>query len=197
MKLSILVPTTPRRLDNFFPRLLKDLQRQSEPFGKEVEIIGLYDNKVRTVGEKRNALLSLAQGEFLTFIDDDDRVAETYIKDIMDCISKNPGADVIVFDCITTINGDTANQTYSRYSVKYQYTETPNKIEGYRQWTGLPAHTMVWRSSIAVKHGYIHQNYAEDVDWVKRAVKDVKTEIRIDKVLYFYDFNSSTSETRG
>lgn len=189
INLSILVLTTPRRLETFFPKLIRNLEKQ---IGErtDVEIIGLYDNKKRTVGEKRNELIKMANGKFLTFIDDDDRVDDSYIESVLTTINNNPNADCIVFDCITKINDD-PNVTYSKYSINYPYGQTGN------QWRGKPAHTMVWSSAIAKKHSYINKNYGEDIDWVVRACKDIKNEVRIDKVLYYYDFNSSVSETRG
>jgi len=190
IKLSILIATLPSRTNTFFPALINHLSTMCQNY-TDIEIIGLLDNKKRTVGQKRNELLKLAQGEFLTFIDDDDRIADTYISDIMNTIHKNHDADCIVFDCITTIDNDKNNQTYSKYSVKYEYHCNDN------QWRGKPAHTMVWKSSIAKKHMYADKNFGEDIDWVIRAHKDIKNEVRIDKVLYFYDFNHKTTETRS
>lgn len=38
--------------------------------------------------------------------------------------------------------------------------------------------------------------HGEDIDWSKRACLDIKEQTRIDKVLYYYDTNySTTSET--
>lgn len=190
IKLSILIATVPSRIRTFYPNLLDSINSQIRD-RNDIEVIGFYDNKKRTVGSKRNELLKLAQGQFLTFIDDDDRIANDYIKSIMEYIEKNPNADCIVFDCITTIDGDKDNPTYSKYSINYDYTHNGD------QWRGKPAHTMVWKSSIAKKHIYVDQNYGEDIDWVKRACQDIKNEIRIDKVLYYYDFNNATTETRG
>lgn len=190
IKLSILIATVPSRIRAFYPNLLDSINSQIGNRA-DIEVIGFYDNKKRTVGSKRNELLKLAQGNFLTFIDDDDRIANDYIQSIMTCIEQNPNADCIVFDCITTIDGDKDNPTYSKYSIKYDYTHVGD------QWRGKPAHTMVWKSEIAKKHIYSNQNYGEDIDWVKRACKDIQNEIRIDKVLYYYDFNNSTTETRG
>ncbi len=188
IKFSILVPTVPSRLTTFYPRLINSLQEQIKN-RDDIEILGFYDNKKRSVGLKRNALLNLAQGEFLTFIDDDDRIAEDYIQSIMDTIYANPTADCIVFDCITTINV-TEKTTYSKYSKDFAYSEVGD------QWRGKPAHTMVWRSSIAKRHMFPNINNGEDVNWVVRACKEIKNEVRIDKVLYYYDFNSQSTETR-
>jgi glycosyltransferase involved in cell wall biosynthesis len=188
IKFSILVPTVPNRLYTFYPRLITSLQEQTKN-RDDIEILGFYDNKKRSVGQKRNALLNLAQGEFLTFIDDDDRIAEDYIQSIMDTIYANPTADCIVFDCITTINV-TEKTTYSKYSKDFEYSEIGD------QWRGKPAHTMVWKSSIAKKHMFPNINNGEDVNWVVRACKEIQNEVRIDKVLYYYDFNSKSTETR-
>jgi hypothetical protein len=46
---------------------------------------------------------------------------------------------------------------------------------------------MVWNSKIAKQCKFIDANKGEDYDWVAQACKFVKKEIRIDKLLYFYD----------
>ena len=196
MKLSILVPTVPRRLDNCFTSLIKKLETQISNKTK-IEIIGFYDNKKRTTGEKRNNLLSLAKGEYLVFIDDDDDISDDYIESICDALHKNPNVDCVVFDCITTVNGK--KPVHSEYSINYEYRTFKSKPEmPYEdEWRGRPAHTMVWKSTIAKKHIYDDKNYEEDVHWVKRAYKDIKVEVRIPKVLYYYKFNSNISETRN
>jgi len=196
IKLSILILTTPRRRAACFQTLLLELERQAEKY--PVEIIGIYDNKKRSVGEKRNSALSIANGQYLTFIDDDDNIASDYVHSITESIDQHPGVDVIVFDCITSIheNGAIKEMHYSKYSKDFEYSIAPSVIDGYRQWRGKPAHTMVWKSEIAKRHAFPDKGYGEDVDWVVKANKDVKTEARIDKVLYFYQFNPLVSETR-
>ena len=198
IKLSILVLTTPRRRSNLFQSIIGNLEKQAE--GLPVEIIGLYDNKKRTVGAKRNAALKMAQGEYTTFTDDDDVVAIDYVKSILDCIKANPGVDVIVFDCETTVHkeGVPDENHYSKYGKDFVYSITPGvDKDGFRQWRGKPAHTMVWRTEIAKIATFPDKNYAEDVGWVALANQLIKTEARIDKVLYYYMFNSNISETRG
>ena len=187
MKFSILIAAVPSRVWTVYPRLINHLEMQTQ--GRDdVEILALLDNKKRSVGAKRNALLSIANGEYLAFIDDDDMVAADYVESIMNALYANPTADCVVFDCVTTVNNKP--YVYSKYSVSYG---------GYRQegnqWWGLPAHTMVWKSNIAKKHMYKDLNYEEDVRWVKEACVDIKNEVRIDKVLYFYFYNSEKTET--
>ncbi len=189
IKLSILVPTIPSRLSKFFTPLINDLLLQISD-NSDIEIVGLFDNKKRSVGQKRNELLRMSQGEYLVFIDDDDGIAPDYISSIMNALQENPTADCVVYDCITTIDGDPNKRIYSKYSINYEYSKSRT------QWRGKPAHTMVYRSEIAKKYLYKDTNFGEDIDWVIRACKEIKNEIRIDRVLYFYNFNSATTETR-
>lgn len=195
MKFSILVSTIPRRINTYFPILINKLLYQIGD-RSDVEVLGFFDNKKRSVGSKRNELLKLAQGEYLTFIDDDDDIPDDYIASIMACLQDNPMADCVVFDCITTINDDPTQETYSQYSIRYDYVQWRDG-NGKLQWRGKPAHTMVWKSEIAKKYSYVNVNYGEDVDWVKRACTEIKNEIRIDKTLYLYHFDNRISETRG
>lgn len=192
MKLSILVPSVPSRLNYFFPRIMKQLLQQCANF-PEVEIIGLFDNKKRTVGEKRQDLLNLARGEYLVFIDDDDRISDEYISSIIESINNNPNTDCIVFDCICCINNSELKKL-CKYGIEFEYGDINNGLE----WRGKPAHTMVYKSDIAKKHLYNFVNFGEDIDWVVRASKDIKHQTRIDKILYYYDCqDQTTSETRG
>jgi len=195
MKLSILVPTVPSRLDFFYPRIIKTLLKQVEKHDN-VEIIGLFDNKKRTVGEKRQNLLDLAKGEYLVFIDDDDRISEDYIDSILETLNNNPNTDCVVFDCITVVNNSN-KETFCKYGIEFDKAHYINDDK--TQWRGKPAHTMVYKSSIAKKHIFnTMKNCEEDIDWVNRACLDIKDQSRIDKVLYYYDANyKSTSETAG
>ena len=189
MKLSILIPTVPSRFNFYLPRILNQLlvQINNNP---DIELLVLFDNKRRTTGDKRSALLSISNGEYLTFIDDDDTIADTYVEDIMDSLKKNPDIDCVVFDCICTLVQLGGLQTYCKYGIEYDYWESSDR----KNWTGKPAHTMVWKSSIAKSHVFDSINNGEDTSWVKRACLDIKTQARIDKVLYFYEADRRRSE---
>lgn len=193
MKLTVMIPTVPGRFDAYLPRILKQFNDQIDRLGtKEVELLVLYDNKIRSIGEKRNAMLSLAQGEFVVFIDDDDRVADDYLETILKVIETHPDADCIVYECLCTISeGGPVIERLCRYGVEFDYWTSPDG----KSWTGLPAHTMVYSSSIAKGHKYADMGQGEDVDWVKRACKDIKKQVRLNnKIMYFYDYDGRKSE---
>ena len=199
---SILVPTIPVRW-SLLQLLTINLHRQIDD--KPIELLVFGDNKKRSVGSKRNALLDMARGKYLSFIDDDDEVSENYISEILDRIymfMEGHTADVICFKqkCIHVANGYEEDCTYS---LKYSYQsgkfydpgtgEPTNK--GY--WMGLPAHTMVWKSDIAKQGRFPDKNYGEDVGWVQQVCKLAKTEVQIKEELYIYKFSEKTTETRG
>lgn len=187
IKFSILILTTPRRISSFFPSLIYSLQSQ---IGNrdDIEILGFFDNNKRSIGEKRNNLLEIANGEYLTFIDDDDKISDDYIKSIMDAIEKNPETDCIVFDCYSIY--DSWGKSYTKFSKDFEYTHNGE------QWTAKPSHIMVWKSSLAKMHQFKEISYGEDIEWAKEISKEIEHETIIDKVLYHYEYSGKTSEAR-
>jgi glycosyltransferase involved in cell wall biosynthesis len=192
IKLTILVPTVPNRIELFYVKLMKELLRQIEPYKNDIELIAFFDNKKRLIGKKRQEMINLSQGEYIVFIDDDDRISEDYISQIMTALIENPDADCVVFDSITKING--GPDILCKYGIEFEYGYINDGLE----WRGKPAHTMVYSSNIVKKHQYVDMGVGEDFNWVKRAYLDIKNQIRIDKVLYYYDSEGLTlSEMSG
>ena len=191
--LTILVSTIPNRIKYFYPRLMTQLIEQTSN-RKDVELIALFDNKKRSIGAKRQSLLNLVQGKYCVFIDDDDRIADDYVEEIMKAIYNNPECDCVVFNSVTRIDGDEPILCKYGIEFEYGYLDNNNRQNG---WRGKPAHTMVYKSSIAKSHHYTDMGHGEDVDWVKRACLDIKNQVRIDKTLYFYDANYNTTSESG
>lgn len=190
--LSILVPTVPNRIDYFYPRIMKQLLDQTKKYSN-IEIIAFFDNKKRTIGKKRDEMLKLAQGKYVTFVDDDDRLSNDYIDEIINAINRNENVDCIVYNTETNIE-TTNKKVLCMYGTEFTKTGYINKE--HTQWRGKPAHTMVWKSSIAKNHPFLDMNNGEDYNWVNRAYLDIKTQHRIDKILYYYDAcYTTTSET--
>ena len=189
IKLTILVPTVPSRISTYYPRLMKHLLDQTKPYSN-IELISFFDNKKRSIGKKRDEMLKLVQGEYVVFIDDDDRISDDYISEIMNALQNNPAADCVVFNCICSVNN--GHGKLCKYGIEFEYGD----ILGGLEWRGKPAHTMVYKSCIAKAHSFSDMKHGEDTDWVKRACLDIKNQVRIDKVLYYYDAEYlTTSET--
>jgi glycosyltransferase involved in cell wall biosynthesis len=194
MKLSILIPTTTKRCSRFFSSLIQNVNEQIEKINRnDIEILGLLDNYKKTIGEKRNDLLQMSKGKFIIFIDDDDRITDDFLSEILLAIDNNPTADCIVYDMICTING--CRKIHSKFGVEYEYTQMAPwsmnncsiKNEVPELWYGKPSHNMVWASRIAKSCNFPSCNSGEDFAWVKQAWPKIKKQIRIDKVIYYYD----------
>jgi glycosyltransferase involved in cell wall biosynthesis len=182
MKLSILVMTTPRRRDNVCQILLKELERQST--GKDVEILCLYDNKKRSVGSKRNNMLSLVNGEYLVFIDDDDWISDTYINDILEALTSGP--DLVTFNVYFS--------GYGEFLCKYAKGQEIKRDRDL--YLGPPAHTHVWKTSLVKDISFEGISNGEDMDWCRKATRRAENIVNLDKVLYFYRFSREGTETQ-
>jgi hypothetical protein len=184
--LSVLILTTPRRVGKSLPSLLEKLNDQIGD--RDVEVLALYDNKKSTVGAKRNALMSIANGTYLCFVDDDDDIADEYITEILGAIENNVDVDCVVFDELQIV--DTQEPEHWKYQIKFK------DYDGKYHY-GRPAHTHVWLSSKTKNCKFPSQNFEEDSVWIDTMVHRITNLVSIDKILYYYNFSTESSETRG
>ena len=189
--LSILIPSIPSRFESHLLPLWKELQRQCSEsmYGSRVEILTLTDNKQRTIGAKRQALLNLAQGKYIAFLDDDDVPNHNYIDrtlpELMMAI-----IDVITFNQYVSINGEMYPLTFK---LGHEENEEPNK-EGF---TRPPWHVCLWRRE-AVQHcTFPNINYGEDWVWAEQANKCAKTSYHIDEFMMTYVYDVNVTEATG
>lgn len=193
MLLSVLIPSIPRRIERM-AKLFSKLERQISDniAGAEVEILSFLDNKKRSVGLKRDGLVRLARGKYLTFVDDDDDVYDNYLKSILGVIRGTKTQDVVVFNEHVQING--GNIFTVRFGIEYDNQEA-RKVNG--RWidiTRKPFHSCVWRTEIAVQEHFADASYGEDWHWCKRLLPRVVHQARINDVLSKYTFDSNVTE---
>jgi hypothetical protein len=55
--------------------------------GLRVDIVTNFDNRVKSIGTKREELLQGATGKYMSFIDDDDQITDAYVEDLRDTIA--------------------------------------------------------------------------------------------------------------
>lgn len=181
IKLSILICSLIERRKEFLDRLLNILEPQT--LNKEVEIIIISDNAKRSIGQKRNDALNMANGEYVCFIDDDDLISDNYVDYILEKMENKP--DVIVFDAQITF--DSINPKLVKYGREYDYIEKQDAY--YRQ----PNHLMVHRKS-NITEIFKDVKTGEDDEWASRMLDRIVTQERIDKILYFYDYKTTTKK---
>lgn len=125
--LSILTPAVPSRLDQL-ATLCDEIARQIGD--QPVEHLVLLDNKKRTVGEKRDALLRMARGQYVAFVDDDDDISRDYVSRILTAAETRP--DVITFKQHAKVNEDEAIIEFKLGNPNAPFVGAPRwqKIEG-------------------------------------------------------------------
>lgn len=188
--LSVLIPTLPERAQ-LFRALYGRLQVQAE--GQPVELLALLDNKVMSVGRKRQALLDMAIGDYIVFIDDDDTVVDDYVQEILLAIRQNPGVDVIIHP-IEFRRSYRDPWSLSYYYLKETY-QTARDLPG-GDYIGPPPHTVPWRRELVKDCKFPEKNFGEDSAWVTQARNKARTWVDIPRPLYRYCFDERVTATR-
>jgi glycosyltransferase involved in cell wall biosynthesis len=183
--LSILICSLEKRKP-MLDELVKHIHWQmaeSSAYG-EVEIVTQIDNGEITTGAKRNSLLSRANGIMVVFADDDDKLSDDYVKDILDAAKMNP--DVIGFCGHMTTNGGTPTHWKISKDLPYD-AHTENGQTYYRRFNN---HLSPIKREIALQIGFKEIFFGEDYDYALRLKESglIKSEVFINKELYFYNF---------
>lgn len=195
MKLSILIPTTPDR-EVFFATLMTELCHQvlklsdwyEKDYWQYVEI--LKDNRPQpvTIGEKRNALLQQASGEWVAFIDSDDMISRNYLKILLGNIG-TIRSHVNCFSLRGVMTTDGKNPEIFEHSIKYKEWRTTDNEVKYERFIN---HLNCIRTSIAKQFKYPKVNMGEDHNYSKqlRASGLFTSEGEINEVLYYYKYRT-------
>ena len=174
IKLSILTPSIPSRKE----QLSKLQEKIANQIGDlPVEHLVFSDNRTRTIGAKRQALLDIARGEYIAFIDDDDDIEPDYIASILDAIRSK--ADVITFEEHCYYNGLYSKRVYGLNNPDIAFT--PNGITLRAPW-----HICVWKRQLVKSCQFGECNYGEDIIWSRQARKKIRSGFHIDKILCTY-----------
>lgn len=189
--LTICLPTTVDRRPKFY-NLLRELLEQIDfsHHAEKIEILIDEDAKEKTIGLKRQQLLERATGKFVVGIDSDDAVSPEYINQIMKAIEDNPDTDHVGFLERCSIDGVMSK---SIFSIRHQkWAENTDGFDHIR----CANPKSVIRRTIALEAGYKDLRYAEDIDFSERVTPLLKSEVFIDKQLYFYNHTSSEFSER-
>jgi hypothetical protein len=187
--LSILTPSIPSRIGNSLQKIIEKINNQIKEnnLEKKVEHLILIDNKVRTVGRKRDNLIQSAIGQFIAFVDDDDDISNDYVLQLTNAIKANPDVDVITFK---------QNCYIENYPKSVAVFSLKNENESYVPGTTFkrkPYHICAWNKNIAQKYRVPSNNISEDIGWVSQLWKEAKTEYFIDKALHAYIQNEANT----
>jgi glycosyltransferase involved in cell wall biosynthesis len=177
MKLSILICSLPQRLA-MFDALLANLTTQvcDEP----VQII--YDDREGIpTGTKRNALLQMATGDYVAYIDDDDEVSDDYIQSILEALADEP--DCVGIQGIMTTDG--GNEQQWKISRMYEGWYCTNNV--YYRYTN---HLAPVKKEIALRAGFPDVYVREDYEYSMRLRALLRSESVIEHNIYHYRYKS-------
>lgn len=192
--LSVLIASTHTRYRNFGLAIQDQVWKQvdglSSDYRDRIEVIMVTDNKRMMLGRKRNLMVDMAQGRYVLFIDDDDRIEPDMFRTLLDATAERGlDPDVITFLASVSLNGEPPKICH--YSK--DFAEDRNTEEGYER---IPNHICCVKRELAQKVSFPHIVYGEDSGYAKLLLPLLKTELHIPRVLYRYDYNSATSETQ-
>lgn len=187
---SILVPSICTRDRKVFDKLC----RLAEPFSDTVEVLALADNRRRSIGLKRQALLDAARGFYVSFVDDDDDVSDEYIRSVCRAIfayEKQAGSlpSVVCFASEAWLDG------LGPYRVRFTPRATGNPEVRLGETVERPPwHVCVWMTDIARTARFPDSNYGEDWAWASQLRVRVPSAVEMEEVLHYYTHSRSASE---
>lgn len=172
-KLSILIATVGSRTQSFL-LLMSSLTRQIKRANLNIEVVALWNNGEKSIGDIRQKLLECARGEYVCFVDDDDTLSESYCDEIIKALGKDyVGFEVMMFN-------DGVQMPRVFHSIRYNnWSQDEN---GY--YRGV-THLNPIKRSIALK-GSFSGTAGEDERWSNAVRPYVTTENYIDKPMYYY-----------
>lgn len=184
--LSICLPTVTNRA-HLFAELKAEVDRQCK--GHPVEVLVACDSKQISIGKKRQNLLEEAKGKYVVYIDDDDAIAKDYVEQIISALQTEPDCVGFLVEC--TFNG--RGKCLAKASSKYK--DWAENVDGYR-YVRSPYQKTPIKREIALQVGFPDLRFGEDLVYSRAVVKLIKSEVFIDKVLYYYKFVSERHDTK-
>lgn len=190
--LSLLICSTNTRWESFGRSIQQQVWPQYDALSDEdqqrIEILMLTDNKTMMLGDKRNVMVDAAQGTYIVFVDDDDRIADDYMKTLLDATKDD--SDCIVFNAEVTLNGGVPK--LCRY--RREWLRDFNTANEYRR---IPNHICAVKRELARKASFPSILKGEDSGYSKVLLPMLKTQTVIDRTLYYYDYSDETTETQS
>ena len=156
---------------------------------KQVEI--LFDPQVDvSVGTKRNRLMLRATGEYLCFVDDDDRMYSDYVAKIINALKTKP--DAVGITVLLTTEGlrPEVHSHFALSSTSYHVDRDAGQV------TRGVCHLNPIRATIAKSIQFKDISNAEDMQWSSVINPKVRNSVNIKEPIYYYDFLPSKTLTQ-
>jgi hypothetical protein len=177
---TIMIPTIPGR-EQKLQHLIQSIHefRQRICPALHIAIAVGFDNCEVSIGTKRQNMLQAAEGRYMSFIDDDDKVTAHYFEDAAACIAGN-------FDCMR-LRGQISQWTFTHSLANKLTDPMANETTFLRP----PNHLNVMKADIAKTIKFRDATSGEDLDWTIRLARTgfLRTEYQSDesRIHYLYD----------
>lgn len=180
MKLSLLMIGLTQRP---WQAMADNIHQQAAAFPGHVEFLACIDNGEMRSGAKRQQLAQSATGDYVAWVDDDDRVSDDYVRQLLQAIESD--ADVIGI----TLQFERAGVVHETW----RFGLWPDQ-----RAKGLMAanHLCAWKRDIANRVSWTPElSYGDDQAWYGPLIAAgvAKTCHRIEPVLYHYCYNPKTT----
>ena len=155
-----------------------------------MEVVVYWNRGGLNIGTYRQALLDESRGEYVSFADDDDRLPPYFCSEVMAALASKP--DYVGFELKFTDRSRPTQRT-GRAFHSLENNGWSTEPRGYlRDIT----HLNPIRREIAMK-GTFEGIRGEDRQWAEQIRPYVKTQVYVDRVMYFYDYNRRKSQRGG
>jgi len=170
-------------------------ERIAEQIGDlPVEHLCFIDNRRRSIGAKRDALLRIARGTFIAYVDDDDTVSPDYVASLVEAIkiaitppaSPTDQVDVITFAQFARVDEAHAKIVFGLRQQNQPFVHDTAVLRA--AW-----HVCAWRRSVAILSHFPESNYGEAWAFAEPLNRIARSSIHLDQVLHYYRFNSATT----
>jgi hypothetical protein len=193
---TICIPTIPRRAESL-ARLLGSLLPQTEAYHGAVTVVCWLNTGAPRLAEIRDAMLAYAEertgpDSYVSFVDDDDELAQSYVLDVMGALRRRPAPEHVGFLVEYVKNG--VFQSFVEHSFRHTtwwHDRDPatRKLRLYRDFTHIDP--MRIATARAGRFASARQYAMEDRAWCREvraylAASHRRTEVFIPKPLYRY-----------
>lgn len=155
----------------------------------------LRDARIRTVHREngglscaRNTGLSLATGDYITFVDSDDWIAKDIYEYCIRLFEKHKEANVVQFDIRLTDRSDISEKQpvedihlYNRKEILNYYLESSTRKSG-----GFSVCRCLFEVSTAKRYRFREGKINEDIDYKYKVLRDCQQWVVTNRIGYFY-----------
>lgn len=169
--LSILCASLPQRLDLLASGPFRQAQAEVERAGliPEAEVLALVDNWRMPLGEKWNRLIAASSGRFVAIVDDDDHLAQGYVRTILAAAKAHPEVDMIAFDEWIELRGEIVARVY------WGLDQVPGDDWAKGECRRRIGHRMAIARRIYQRRSFPELARGADIAWMRAAGRDVRT----------------------